>query len=635
MGTAKLMPNSFCKLLTKNRARLLRNVFFFLLFYLYLWLRIDPRLIYHGGQTITNFPVFFRTCAFFRHLAPYPGGLVEYLSAFLSQFLYIGWAGALVVTVQAWLICMCTDYLLQAINASRLRWLRFVAPVLVLITYTTYTYHFVTTTAFLMALLFVCLYLKVASDNRVPCLLFFLLLSVILYSIAGAAYLLFALLCAIYELFFARRRQLSLVYLVSGAVITFLLGVIVFGVSTNEAFTDLLPFSDKILSQQTRRKMIEAVYVLYLLPPLTAFVWGLWRVSAGKKSERKPRRKSSKLRSSLFSWYTGSAVLKWSVESSVLFVLAGTAVFSFHDNELKTILQVDYYAYHKMWPKVLAAYHRHPNSFFVVHAVNRALYHTGRLPYDMFAYNQHPNTLFLTSVEPQPAWWKKADVFIDLGVMNMGEGALAESLERLGERPNILKRLTLIAMVKQDINTARVYLGALSKTLLDADWANNYLRLLDSGADLSTDKDVRHLTSLTMENDYGFTGFRPEKILLDLLDKNRYNHMAFEYLMAWYLLTSQLDGFVQNLHRLDDFDYPQIPPLYEQAILIYEVLTGTKVDLKGRQISPQTYDLARRFSDVSTSPGATDRLTAMGLTLRDFGDSYLFYFNFGDLGIAK
>jgi hypothetical protein len=629
------MPNLFRKLLTQNRARPFRTVLFFFAFYLYLWLRVDLRLIYHSGQSITNFPAFFRTWAFFRHLAPYPGGLVEYLSAFLSQFFYIGWAGALVVTLQAALICLCCDYFIKVIKASHLRFLRFVPPVLVLITYTMYTYQFVTTTAFLMALLFVCLYLKVAPDSQVPRLLVFLLLSVILYAMAGAAYLLFALLCATYELLFNRRWQMALTYLVSAALTTFLLGVLIFGVSTNEAFTDLLPCSIKILSQQTRRRMTEALYVLYLLLPLTALLLGLWRLSADRKAKRRPRRKSPKLRSSVLSWYTDSPVLKWSLESALLLVFAGTVVFFFRDYKLKTTLQADYYAYHKMWPQVLAAYRRHSNSFFIVHAVNRALYHTGRLPYDMFAYHQHPNTLFLTSIEHRPAWWKKADVFIDLGVMNMGECALAESLERLGERPMILKRLALIAMVKQNTNSARVYLGALSKTPFHADWANNYLKLLDSGADLSTDKHIRHLKSLTMENDYGFTGYQPERILLDLLEKNRYNHMAFEYLMAWYLLTSQLDSFVQNLHRLDDFDYPQIPPLYEQAILLHQVLTGKKVDLKGRQISTQTYNLARRFSDISTSSDATDRLTAMRLTLRDFGDSYLFFFNFGDLGIAK
>ncbi|UCF42571.1 MAG: hypothetical protein JSV99_08200, partial [Planctomycetota bacterium] len=441
MGARKLMPNLFRKLLSQNRAGLLHTLLFFMLFYLYLWLWVDLRLIYHSGQTITNFPAFFRTWAFFRHIAPYPGGLVEYLSAFLSQFFYIGWAGALLVTLQAALICLCCDYFLKLIKASHLRCLRFVPPVLVLITYTTYTYQFVTTTAFLTALLFVCLYLKAAPDSQVPRLLVFLLLSVILYSMAGGAYLLFALLCSIYELLFNRRWQMALIYLVSAAVTTFLLGVLIFGVSTNEAFTDLLPFSIKILSQQTRRRMTEALYVLYLLLPLTAFVWGLWRLSVGRKAKQKPRRKPSKLRSSIVSWYTGAPVLKWSLESALLLVFAGTVVFFLRDYKLKTILQADYYAYHKMWPQVLTAYRRHPNSFFIVHAVNRALYHTGRLPYDMFAYNQHPNVLFLTSIEHRPAWWKKADVFIDLGVMNMGETALAESLERLGERPMILKRL--------------------------------------------------------------------------------------------------------------------------------------------------------------------------------------------------
>ncbi|UCC23094.1 MAG: hypothetical protein JSW23_03260, partial [Planctomycetota bacterium] len=418
------MSNLFRKLLSQNRARPLRSLLFFVLFYLYVWLWVDLRLIYHGGQAITNFPAFFRTWAFFRHLAPDPGGLVEYLSAFVSQLFYIGWAGALVVAIQAWLICACTDYLLKRIKAPSLRLLRFIPAALVLITYTAYTYHFVTTTALLASLLFVCLYLKATSDTRLPRLPVFLVLSVILYAIAGGAYLLFALLCTIYELLFGRRWQLSLVYLVSAAIITYVIGVLVCNISTTEAFTDLLPFSDKTLSHETRRKMVEAVYVLYLLPPLTVFAWGLWRLSPREKIKRKPPRKPSKLRSSLSSWYKASPVFKWSVESAILFVLAGAAILSFHNNELKTILQADYYAYNRMWPQVLAAYRRHPNSFFIVHAVNRALYQTGQLPYDMFIYNQHPDTLFLTSKAHVGAQWKKSDVYIDLGVMNMGEGAL-------------------------------------------------------------------------------------------------------------------------------------------------------------------------------------------------------------------
>jgi hypothetical protein len=222
--------------------------------------------------------------------------------------------------------------------------------------------------------------------------------------------------------------------------------------------------------------------------------------------------------------------------------------------------------------------------------------------------------------------------------MNLAESALTESLIRLGERPIILKRLAMINMVKADSGAARVYLGALSKTLFHADWANNYLARLQSDPNLSMDDQIQHLRDIMMETDYGFTNYVPEKILLALLQKNRYNRMAFEYLMAWYLLTKQLDKFVQNLDRLDDFDYPEIPRHYEEAILIYEVLTGAKVDLKGRQISQRTYQRARGFSDIRVRfPGDNKeaKIQAMLATAPYFGETYFFYYNFGHLTIAR
>jgi len=629
------MPNLFRKLSSQNLGRPIRSLLFFILFYLYLWLEVDLRLIYHSGETITNFPVFYRTWAFFRELAPYPGGLVEYLSAILSQSFYIGWAGALVVTLQAWLICACTDYFLKTINAPHLRCVRFIPPILLLITYTQYTYHFVTTMALLVALLFVCLYLRVAPKGRLPHLMVFLVLSVILYAVAGGAYLLFAVLCAIYELLLAHRWQMGLLYLLSAAVISYVEGVLIFDVSIVEAFSELLPFSPKILIYEARRRMIEIIYILYLLLPLTALGFGLWRIPVKKKVKKKPRRESSKPGGGILSWYFRSGKIRWVAETSLLFVIAGSVVFSCHDNEPKTLLEADYYAYHRMWPQVLEAYHRHPNSFFIVHAVNRALYYTYRLSSDMFSYPQHPDTLFLTSKKHASAFWKKADVFIDLGVMNMAESALIESLIRLGERPQILKRLAVISMVKANSGAARVYLGVLSKTLFHADWANNYLSQLDSDPSLSTNNLIQHLRSLMLETDYGTTDYIPEKILLALLEKNRQNHMAFEYLMAWYLLTRQLDKFIENLNRLDDFDYSRIPRHYEEAILIYEVQTGRKVDLNGRHISHKTYQRARDFSSISNKFRGSNEVTAMRATAPYFGDTYFFYYNFGHLTIAR
>ncbi len=621
------MVNSFRKLSSQNLGRPIRSLVFFILFYLYLWLEVNPQFIYHGGGTIANFPSFFRGWDFFQKFTSYPGGPVEYLTALLSQSFYISWAGALVITLQAWLICLCTDYFLKIINAPRLHWVRFVPPILLLTTYTQYTYHFLTTTAFLAALLFVCLYLKITPKNKLLCPVVFLVLSVILYYIAAGAYLLFAALCAAHELFWARRWQLGLVYLLLAAVIPYVEGVLLFNVSIIDAFSNLLPFSWKILQFEPCKRMVIMVYTLYLLLPLTTLGLGLWQTFMKKKIREKPH-------AGMLSKYTTTPMLKWFIESCMLFAIAGTAVLFCHDKKVRAFFEVDYYACHKMWPEVLQAASSHSDDFFIVHAVNQALYHTGRLGFDMFCYPQHPDTLFLIAEERRPGHWKKFDTFIELGFINLAENALVESLEIFGERPILLKRLALTNMVEGNSGAVRVYLGALSKTLFHAEWANNYLTHLQSDPNFATDDRIQELRNLMVEKDRPFSDYPPEDILLALLEKNRQNRMAFEYLMALYLLTGQLDKFIENLNYLDDLDYSEIPRHYEEAILVYTSVSKKLVNLRGRRLSPQSHQRFKGFLETFNRYGGNNQ-AAFSELAKNYGDSYFFYYTYGVSGMKK
>jgi len=377
----------------------------------------------------------------------------------------------------ALLISVCTDVLIKAINAHRFRWVRFIPPMLLLITYNRYAYHFVTTMALLAALFFVCLYLKVTKMSKIVSLIVFLALSVILYYIAGGAYLLFATVCAIYELLFSRRWQIALVYLLSAVVIPYAGGVLVSGVSIINAFGYLLPFSWKTFSPEAHKTTAIIIYILYLLLPLTGLTFGLWRISAEKKIKEKPQ-------SRILSWYAGAPVLRWFSESCLLLVLAGTVAFSSHDDKQKAFFEVDYYSYHNMWPHVLQAAHRHLGTYTVAHAANRALYHTGQLSSDMFYYPQDRHTLFLTIKTRTTGDWERFGTYLDLGLINTAEYAMTQSLDIFGQRPMILKQLAFTNMVKDNLGTARIYLGALSKTLFHADWANNYLDQLESDSSL-------------------------------------------------------------------------------------------------------------------------------------------------------
>ncbi|MHC4426687.1 MAG: DUF6057 family protein [Planctomycetota bacterium] len=609
----------------------LRSFICFALFYLYLWLVVDLRLIYGGCEVITNFPAFFKGWMFLRNFLSHPGGPIEYIGAFLSQLFYIGWAGALVVTMQAWLMSACTSHIFKAINLSGLHWLRFVPPILLLITYTQYTYHFVTTMAFLTALLFACLYLRatlsLASNHcRLAVLL---VLSIVLYCIAGGAYLLFAVLCAIYELLFKGRCWLGLLYLLSAAAIPYVEGVLVFGSNISDAFSHLLPFSRNILSFEDRRKLIIAVYILYLFLPSTILVSGLWQ-----------KTQSSKVQISLHPWLkklkfnTGSPILRLVIESFALLAIAFAAVFFSYDSEKKALFATHYYACHRMWPQVLRAARRNPRNIFVVNAVNRALYYTGRLGYDMFSWPQHADALLMTGGDRVLECWHKFDTQIDLGLINMAEKKLTECMEVFGEHPMILKRLALINMVKANYGPARTYLGALSKTLFHSDWANDYLARLQSDPNLSADDRIQHLRSVCVEKDYPAIFFPKEKMLCDLLEKNSKNRMAFEYLMAWYMLTRQLDNSVRTIERLSDFDYPELPRLYEEAALVHVYDTKEPIHLAGYQATPEARQRIEHFTQIFNKHKRNTR-AAFDELAKDYSDSYFFYHIYGISGVSR
>jgi len=616
---------------------LLQSFLFFTFFYLYFWLYVDLKLIYHGAGIITNFPVFYKCWTFFVPFLSYPGGPVEYLSAFLSQLFYYSWAGALVITVQASLMCLCLNYLLKAANSLRSHLICYTLPILLLVLYTQYTYYFVTTMACSIALLTACLYLKItlSQANSFSCAIVFLILAVIIYYLAGGALLLFAVVCTIYELISRSRYKISLFYLLSATVVPYILGVLIFQLSIIDAFSNLLPFSWKILHYEARKRNVTIVYVLYLLPPLMLLVFGLWRKlrerlhfakkRTGRKPEKKHRNKISNLPAKIFSWYSCSPKLECVVELLLLLVITGGGVFFSRNDNLRTRFKVDYYAYHKMWPDLLTCARHYPTDPFIAHAVNRALYHSGRLGYDMFSWPQHPDYLFLSDKKYKWMYWQIFDVFLDLGVINMAENALTECLEGLGSRPMILQQLALINMVKGNSDSAKIYLGALSKTLFNADWAKHYLDHLETDPDLSTDKYIQHLRSLCLDKDCLTYSLIKERTLSWLLERNSQNRMAFEYLMAWYMLNKHLGKLVQKIELVRDLGYTDIPVHYEEAALIYVYGTRKPLFLSDYESNPQIRRQIEEFSRILSGYGGDKKAAAKELS-KKFRNTYFFYY---------
>jgi hypothetical protein len=589
-----------------------QDLVFFILFYLYLWLEVDLRLMDHGGPAIVGFPAFFKGGEFFHPFLLHPGGLLDYLSAFLVQFFRFSWAGALIVTVQAWLISRCTVVFLEAVNAHPLRGSRFIGPILLLVLYAGYTYHFNVTMMVLGGMSLACVYVKLRPESGRKAMALFVVLHVIAYAVTAGGHLLFAALCAVCEL---RRWRIVLGCLGSVVVVPYVVGCLLFGVAYGQAFAYSLfaPLTPSVYGLYTA--VVAKLSLLYLFLPLAAFAGWLWRNRKG----------------------AGSAALRIA-GTAAPFVAGAIVILLFRNRDVRDELEIGYHAYHRNWPEVmeiaegLTEERRYPNPC-VIHTFARALYHTDRLGRDMLPHVRYPVVLLLPwgSFSDVYENWYRYDTLLDLGHVNLAELHLNKSMESFGPRPIYLKRLALVHMVKGDLPTAKVYLNAVAGTLFDADWAVRYLELLKTDPGLSTDREIQRLRGLRVEKDRafvpvqddksrGFHGF--EQMLLELLDKEPGNRMAFEYLMALYLLYKRPEGVERNLVHAKRFGYPRIPRLYQEAVLVCALIRRERLDSVRFEIDPDVRGRGERFIM------AFNRFRRDGNQrhLDGFEDSYFFYY---------
>ena len=107
--------------------------------------------------------------------------------------------------------------------------------------------------------------------------------------------------------------------------------------------------------------------------------------------------------------------------------------------------------------------------------------------------------------------------------------------------------------------------------------------------------------------------------------------MAFEYLMAWYLMTKKLEPFVQNLARLTEFGYAEVPPLYQEAAVIYTYGTKKPVPLQGLAEAQRRIE---HFSSVFNRYGR-NKDAAFAELVKDYAGSYFFYYIYASGSVQK
>ena len=79
----------------------------------------------------------------------------------------------------------------------------------------------------------------------------------------------------------------------------------------------------------------------------------------------------------------------------------------------------------------------------------------------------------------------------------------------------------------------------MRKDVIEGPWAEACLARLEQDPELSDDEEIGRLRSVMLRQDAIETTRDDEHMLRALLEQNKNNRMAFEYLMAYYLLNAR------------------------------------------------------------------------------------------------
>lgn len=253
----------------------------------------------------------------------------------------------------------------------------------------------------------------------------------------------------------------------------------------------------------------------------------------------------------------------------------------------------------------------------------------------MFEFPQDVHALLFFTVETvreELRYDKYSDLMLDMGYFNTAEHYATEVLEIQGNGPFILNRLSSIFRAKNQIAAAEVIETALRRQLA----YRLASRLLPQNTAIDTPGQTEVSLRIHQENrplrDHEVRDATPEKILLDLLEVQPKNRMAFEYLMAYYLILHQQEKAVAQFGRLRDLGFTRLPRHYAEAALIALSKTRGQIDLQGWQIDPEVVKqyqaITQRYKEFRTNPQQ-----AVAALAPEFGNSYFFYSIFSLSGV--
>ena len=272
------------------------NLVFFLFGAAYIWLVIEPNLIYHCfGTILPGAPILVTGWPFLEDSLGLPGGFVLYASGFLSQGYYYSWLGTVIIVLSALFLCELSRRHLVAAGHARATILASFPAILLFLIYSRFKHPLPACLTVSMGLLCSLVFERLHLRRLAVRTAVFCLMAAVVFWLTGAGGLfVFSLMTIIYGIFLHRDWLLPILVVPASFAVIWSLAQYLFLIPPQQAFPVLTPFSPIVTAgMKTFSKVL--VFILYSFVPLSVLLLSLGKKVFSKSGQiRKKRSKPAR-----------------------------------------------------------------------------------------------------------------------------------------------------------------------------------------------------------------------------------------------------------------------------------------------------------------------------------------------------
>jgi hypothetical protein len=549
-----------------------------------------------------QYQMFLFTPAYLADTLCRPGGAAEYIARFLTQFYYFPWLGALII---AFLLMLVQRQMLSVLRhtgkpggaTSPGEALSFVPSLAYWILLCDENYMLtgvVSLSGALLAFRGGCA-IRSASLRTGYCLA----LIPALYVLTGGTALVFALLCAVRETGRSGRRFFFTAGCGLLLLLTPVLAQYVFGQyplaklwtgANYYRFPVLFPFP---------------LLMLWLSVPGLAAVCR--RLPAGKGGRRR---------------------VPAGVQLVLLMLPAAWGLSCAADWEKEEVMKYDCCVRTGRWERIIRmADRKAPQSPLSVSFLNLALCKEGRMADRMFHYYQNgPEGLLPSFVRDFSLPMMAGEVYYHLGFINTAQRFTFEAMEAVPDFQRSsrgIRRLAETNLLNGHYEVARKYLRLLQHTLFHRRWATATLACLSDGQCVEANPEWARLRKYRTKTDFLFSEGEKDMMLGLLLQQNPGNRPAFEYLLAYCLLTKDLKHFLRYYPLGENIPYRSMPESYREALVYVWGLSHDTMEGIPYPVGDEVKRRVEEYRRIYVSHPHAEQMLK-----KRFSGTYWYYFHF-------